>query len=117
MILSNLNIRPDSELAAVIALGDTLSSRGNIYGAHFCYLMSQTEFGTYSQKSSKIVLIGSSHSLPFRKFATNEAIFATEIFEFARSLSEPDFVLPHLQVSLKLLDLPMLLQMRNSYTQ
>lgn len=98
MILSNSTARPDLDVKAVTTLGDTLGSRGNLHAAHFCYLMAQVEFGTFSQKTSKIVLIGSSHTLPFQQFASNEAIFATEIFEFACSLADPDFALHHLQV-------------------
>lgn len=98
MILSNSTSRPDLDLKAVTTLGDSLGSRGNLHAAHFCYLMAQVEFGTFAHKSSKIVLIGSSHTLPFQQFANNEAIFATEIFEFACSLADSEFSLRHLQV-------------------
>lgn len=100
MILSNQqNTRSEVGLKAIAALGDSLGARGSLYAAHFCYLIAQQNFGDYSQKSSKIVLIGSPHTLPFHLFATNEAIFATETFEFACNLADPDFVLHHLQVS------------------
>jgi len=98
MILSNPTGRPEVDHRAIATLGDTLGSRGCLHAAHFCYLMAQLPFGSYAHKSSKIVLIGSSHTLPFQLFATNEAIFATEIFEFACHLADPDFVLHHLQV-------------------
>lgn len=98
MILSNSTARPDLDVKAITTLGDTLGSRGSLHAAHFCYLMAQVGFGTYAHKSSKIVLIGSSHNQPFNKFSSNEAIFATEIFEFACNLANSEFVLSHLQV-------------------
>lgn len=98
MILSNPSGRPELDHRAIAALGDTLGARGALHAAHFCYLMAQLEFGSYAHKSSKLVLIGASHALPFHHFATNEAIFATEIFEFACNLADTEFVLHHLQV-------------------
>lgn len=98
MILSNASARPEIDIKAITTLGDTLGSRGSLHAAHFCYLMAQIEFGSFAHKSSKIVLIGSSHNQPFKKFSTNEAIFATEIFEFACNLANPDYFMPHLQV-------------------
>ena len=32
-----------------------------LHASHFCYLMAQVDFGSFSKKNSKIVLIGSSH--------------------------------------------------------
>jgi len=68
-------------------MGDTLASNGRVAASHFCYLLSDCQFGTYNKKSSKIVLIGSSQNQEFSKFCQINAIQATEIFEFANSLS------------------------------
>nr|CAD7610358.1 unnamed protein product [Timema genevievae] len=99
MILSNCSQRPDLLRRAVIILGDTLGARGCLHAAHFCYLMAQHEFGTYTHKSSKIVLIGSSHLKPFNEFATNEAIQMTEIYLYASRLGDENFNLPQFQVN------------------
>lgn len=98
MILSNPSSRPEVDARSVTALGDVLASRGCLSAAHFCYLMAQVEFGTYSCKSSKLVLLGSSHqTLPFEEFASNEAIQCTEIYEYSQSLANAGYMLPHLQ--------------------
>ena len=78
-------------------MGDTLLARGFLLAAHFCYLVAQVEFGNYSNKSSKLMLLGSSGSLPFEAFATSEAIQCTEIYEYARQLAAPNFVIPSFQ--------------------
>ncbi|XP_052828861.1 protein transport protein Sec16A isoform X6 [Octopus bimaculoides] len=97
MMLSNHSMRPDHDKKSIITLGDTLAAKGFLHASHFCYLMAQVHFGTYSKKTSKIVLIGSSHSLSLKEFATNEAIQCTEIFEYAQSLGNPHYFLPSFQ--------------------
>ncbi|XP_049269869.1 uncharacterized protein LOC119390134 isoform X1 [Rhipicephalus sanguineus] len=98
MILSNPSSRPEVDARSITTLGDVLASRGCLSAAHFCYLMAQVEFGTYACKSSKIVLLGSSHhTLSFEEFATNEAIQCTEIYEYSQSLANAGYMLPHLQ--------------------
>ncbi|XP_023234695.1 protein transport protein Sec16A-like [Centruroides sculpturatus] len=97
MILSNPSSRTEVDLRSITTLGDTLASLGCLSAAHFCYLMAQLDFGSYSNKSSKLVLLGSSNLLPFQQFASNEAIQCTEIYEYAQTLANPEYVLPHLQ--------------------
>uniref|UniRef100_A0A2K6GD83 Protein transport protein sec16 n=1 Tax=Propithecus coquereli TaxID=379532 RepID=A0A2K6GD83_PROCO len=98
MVLSNLNNNVDVESRTMATMGDTLASKGLLDAAHFCYLMAQVGFGVYTKKSTKLVLIGSNHSLPFSKFATNEAIQRTEAYEYARSLGAQSSPLPDFQV-------------------
>uniref|UniRef100_A0A8C8ZXU0 Protein transport protein sec16 n=1 Tax=Prolemur simus TaxID=1328070 RepID=A0A8C8ZXU0_PROSS len=98
MVLSNLNNNVDVEFRTMATMGDTLASKGLLDAAHFCYLMAQVGFGVYTKKSTKLVLIGSNHSLPFCKFATNEAIQRTEAYEYARSLGAQSGPLPDFQV-------------------
>ncbi|XP_037652867.1 protein transport protein Sec16A isoform X2 [Choloepus didactylus] len=98
MVLSNLNSNVDVESRTIATMGDTLASKGLLDAAHFCYLMAQVGFGVYTKKTSKLVLIGSSHSLPFLKFATNEAIQRTEAYEYAQSLGAQTCPLPSFQV-------------------
>jgi len=73
-------------------------ARGCLHASHFCYLMAQLDFGVFSHKSSKIVLLGSSHFKPFVEFATNEAIQMTEIYIYACQLAEHEFNVSQFQV-------------------
>ncbi|KAK6194900.1 hypothetical protein SNE40_000435 [Patella caerulea] len=98
IILSNHTSKTDIDRKSIATLGDTLAAKGCLNASHFCYIMAQTQFGTFTKKTSKIVLIGSSHNLSLKEFATNQAIQCTEIYEYAQSLGNASFVLPHLQV-------------------
>lgn len=98
MVLSNLSNNMDVESRTMVTMGDTLASRGLLDAAHFCYLMAQVGLGVYTRKTTKLVLIGSNHSLPFPKFATNEAIQRTEAYEYAQSLGMQTCTLPNFQV-------------------
>ncbi|MEE6505196.1 hypothetical protein FKM82_005465 [Ascaphus truei] len=98
MVLSNLTNNLDVPSRTITTMGDTLASRGLLDAAHFCYLMAQVGFGVYTKKTAKIVLIGSNHTLPFAKFASNEAIQRTEAYEYAQSLGSRAFSLPNIQV-------------------
>ncbi|XP_036892485.1 protein transport protein Sec16A isoform X3 [Sturnira hondurensis] len=98
MVLSNLSHNVEVESRTMATMGDTLASKGLLDAAHFCYLMAQVGFGVYTKKTTKLVLIGSNHSLPFLKFATNEAIQRTEAYEYAQSLGARADPLPGFQV-------------------
>nr|XP_056716367.1 protein transport protein Sec16A [Euleptes europaea] len=98
MVLSNLTNNMDVELRTITTMGDTLASKGLLDAAHFCYLMAQVGFGIYTKKTAKLVLIGSNHSLPLLKFATNEAIQRTETYEYAQSLGTQQCCLPNFQI-------------------
>ncbi|XP_063000942.1 protein transport protein Sec16A isoform X3 [Elgaria multicarinata webbii] len=98
MVLSNLTNNMDVESRTIVTMGDTLVSKGLLDAAHFCYLMAQVGFGVYTKKTTKLVLIGSNHSLPFLKFATNAAIRRTEAYEYAQSLGTQPCCLPNFQV-------------------
>nr|XP_053775193.1 protein transport protein Sec16A isoform X11 [Desmodus rotundus] len=98
MVLSNLSHNVEVESRTMATMGDTLASKGLLDAAHFCYLMAQVGFGVYTKKTTKLVLIGSNHSLPFLKFATNEAIQRTEAYEYAQSLGAQSDPLPDFQV-------------------
>ncbi|OCT65295.1 protein transport protein Sec16A isoform X2 [Xenopus laevis] len=98
MVLSNLTNNVDVPTRAMTTMGDTLASRGLMDASHFCYLMAQVGFGIFTKKSTKLVLIGSNHSLSFAKFCTNEAIQRTEAYEYAQALGTQSFSLPNIQV-------------------
>ncbi|XP_070614866.1 LOW QUALITY PROTEIN: protein transport protein Sec16A [Erythrolamprus reginae] len=98
MVLSNLTNNTEVESRTIVTMGDTLVSKGLLDAAHFCYLMAQEGFGVYTKKTTKLVLIGANHSLPFLKFASNEAIQRTETYEYAQSLGTQPCYLPNFQV-------------------
>uniref|UniRef100_A0A669B8W3 Protein transport protein sec16 n=1 Tax=Oreochromis niloticus TaxID=8128 RepID=A0A669B8W3_ORENI len=98
MVLSNLTHTLDLDTRTITTMGDTLASKGLVDAAHFCYLMAQVGLGVFTKKSTKMVLIGSNHSLPFSQFATNEAIQRTEAYEYAQSLGSQPCSLPNFQV-------------------
>ncbi|KAM4528543.1 protein transport protein Sec16A isoform 2-T2 [Odontesthes bonariensis] len=98
MVLSNLTHTLDLDTRTIATMGDTLASKGLMDAAHFCYLMAQVGLGVFTKKSTKMVLIGSNHSLPFYQFATNEAIQRTEAYEYAQSLGSQYCSLPNFQV-------------------
>ncbi|XP_061555389.1 protein transport protein Sec16A isoform X2 [Phycodurus eques] len=98
MVLSNLTHTLDLDTRTITTMGDTLASKGLIDAAHFCYLMAQAGLGVYTKKTTKMVLIGSNHSLPFYHFATNQAIQRTEAYEYAQSLGSQPCSLPNFQV-------------------
>ncbi|XP_043999924.1 protein transport protein Sec16A isoform X3 [Gambusia affinis] len=98
MVLSNLTHNMDLDTRTITTMGDTLASKGLTDAAHFCYLMAQVGLGVYTKKSTKLVLLGSNHSLAFNQFATNEAIQRTEAYEYAQSLGSQPCSLPNFQV-------------------
>ncbi|XP_052093102.1 uncharacterized protein LOC127729365 isoform X3 [Mytilus californianus] len=97
MMLSNQTHKADLDRKCIMTMGDTLASRGFLHASHFCYLMAQAGFGSYHKKTSKMVLIGSNHSLSLSEFATNEAIQCSEVYEYAMSLGNSSFFSPNLQ--------------------
>ncbi|KAK0132687.1 Protein transport protein Sec16B [Merluccius polli] len=118
MVLSNLTHTLDLDTRTITTMGDTLgrfstsslsglikllnwsflaASKGLVDAAHFCYMMAQVGLGVYTKKSTKMVLVGSNHSLPFYQFATNEAIQRTEAYEYAQSLGSQSCSLPNFQ--------------------
>ncbi|NXS75903.1 SC16A protein, partial [Pandion haliaetus] len=103
----NLTNNVDLESRTIATMGDTLASKGLLDAAHFCYLMAQVGFGVYTRKTTKLHIISMLNSifplpflnsLPFFKFATNEAIQRTEAYEYAQSLGTQPGCLPNFQV-------------------
>lgn len=95
MIISNCTDKPELVKRAILALGDSLAARGDIFASQFCYLLVEPEFGD----SAKIVLLGGTVENLHRN---DEAIMMTEVYEYARSLSDENFFVASLQ-SYKLL--------------
>ncbi|XP_018059402.1 PREDICTED: uncharacterized protein LOC108694426 isoform X2 [Atta colombica] len=97
MIISNTSTNPEVNRRSITTLGDTLFARGDIHAAHFCYILAQIDFGTYGTNGVKLVLIGANHNKSYSEFFTMEAVMLTEIYEYARNLSDPHFTLVDLQ--------------------
>jgi len=97
MIISNTSANPEINRRSITTLGDTLFAKGDIYAAHLCYILAQIDFGAYGANGVKLVLIGANQNKPYSEFLTMEAIMLTEIYEYARNLSDPCFTLVDLQ--------------------
>lgn len=99
MIISNCTDKPDLVKRSIMALGDSLANRGDVFGSQFCYLLVEPHFKEFSDPSSdfKIALLGTSNQKSFKHFATDDAIIMSEVYEYARSLSEENFFIPVLQ--------------------
>lgn len=65
-MVSNPTGATHKDRASIVLLGDTLAARGQLHAAHFCYLVAGMEWGSYTCKDSKLVLIGASNNLPFQ---------------------------------------------------
>ncbi|CAL8309479.1 unnamed protein product [Lota lota] len=98
VMLANETADPGVQRKAVVAMGDTLASRGRIHAAHVCYLTAYVHFGFFTQKTDRLVLLGTSHRLPFSQFAQNAAIQCTELFEYSQNLGGKYFCIPTFQV-------------------
>ena len=98
MILSNSKSTKEGlDIRSIKTLGDKLHEKGFLYAGQFCYLMAKLAFESYENKNSRLVLIGGDRALPFQAFATNEAIQATEVYEYAQKLSNLEHMIPTLQ--------------------
>jgi hypothetical protein len=100
MIISNCTDKPELVKRSIMALGDSLASRGDIYGSQFCYLLMDPQFTDYSDttmSNGKIALLGTNVNKSFKEFASNESIILTEVYEYARSLSSENYFIASLQ--------------------
>ncbi|XP_056133378.1 protein transport protein Sec16B [Lampris incognitus] len=98
VMLSNETGDAAAQQKAIISMGDTLASKHLIHAAHVCYLTAYAPFGFFTQKAERLVLLGSSHRLPFLDFATDSAIQCTELFEYCQTLGGKFFSIPSFQV-------------------
>ncbi|XP_052894280.1 uncharacterized protein LOC128301712 isoform X2 [Anopheles moucheti] len=108
MLMSNSSAKPELIKKSITTLGDTLLHRGDLYAAHFCYLLSDVAFGRFADVKQdaavgnngtvRLVLLGAAHhNRSFREVSTNESIMMTEIYEYARSLNEDRYSIAELQ--------------------
>ncbi|XP_072935407.1 uncharacterized protein Sec16 isoform X5 [Epargyreus clarus] len=109
MLLANATGRADHDRRTLTQLGDSLASRGLIYSAQFCYLAAGEPLarhplaplgagpGEGAGPPRLSLLLADPRASTLAQFATNQAIFATEVYEYALSLSQ-DYVINELQV-------------------
>ncbi|XP_028175050.1 uncharacterized protein LOC114363514 isoform X1 [Ostrinia furnacalis] len=109
IILSNTSAKPEQDRRTLIQLGDTLAARGLIYSAQFCYISGGVQWAPHplaplppapspaAPAPRLTLLLADPRAQTFGQHATNEAIFATEIYEYALSLNQ-DYVIKELQV-------------------
>ncbi|XP_026812247.1 protein transport protein Sec16A isoform X1 [Rhopalosiphum maidis] len=90
MILSNQQVNINNARNATIQLGDTLNAKGDVFGAHFCYLAIQIPLESIGL-SSKFTLLGTSTDQVFNTMVTNRAILLTSAYEFSMRLNLSHF--------------------------
>ncbi|KAJ3599598.1 hypothetical protein NHX12_033554 [Muraenolepis orangiensis] len=98
VMLANETADPSVQRRAVVVMGDTLASRGLFHAAHVCYLTALVPWGFFTQKTDRLVLLGSSSRSPFSRFAQNAALQCTELFEYSQNLGGKYFSIPSFQV-------------------
>ncbi|XP_016093636.1 protein transport protein Sec16B [Sinocyclocheilus grahami] len=98
VLLSNETGDPFIHHRSIITMGDTLASRDMLYASQICYLTAQCSFGWYTNRSERLVLLGSKQSVLFSKFCHNSAIRCTELFEYCQRLGNAEFIVPAFQV-------------------
>ena len=97
MILANRSCKLDN--ASIVALGESLMSRGRLHAAHLCYHLGEVNFSAYGSAAPKYQLLGvNNECLKPGLFPRPEYMRMMEVFEFAMNLGKHDFVLPHFQV-------------------
>ncbi|XP_063393009.1 uncharacterized protein LOC134678385 isoform X2 [Cydia fagiglandana] len=108
IILSNTSAKPENETRTLTQLGDSLTARGLLYSAQFCYISARVPFSRHplapfapppsvpTSPPRLALLLADSRADSLNQLATNEAIFATEIYEYALSLSQ-DYCIGELQ--------------------
>ncbi|XP_050443155.1 uncharacterized protein LOC126847123 isoform X2 [Adelges cooleyi] len=94
MILSNQHVNINNAYNAILQLGDTLGAKGDIFGAHFCYLTSYMP--VEPGMPSKFTLLGTSSNQPFNTNTSNRVILITSAYEFAIRLNNSNFFIPSL---------------------
>jgi hypothetical protein len=107
VILSN---ETPSNNAAIISLGDSLMSKGRLFGAHFCYKMADVELEGYGCQVHRYSLLGvGPQEVIFGEFPNLDQLAMTLVYEFAMSLGKETFTIPLFQ-TFKFLHLIQLIQ-------
>lgn len=81
----------------IILCNICLGAKGDVFGAHFCYLAIQIPLESLGL-SPKYTLLGTSSNQPFNTMASNRAILLTSAYEFSMRLNLSNFQIPSLLV-------------------
>ncbi|MDP2434686.1 MAG: hypothetical protein Q8P67_02985, partial [archaeon] len=94
-----LSSRVEGNRRIIGQLGDQLwATRRDNVAAHVCYLLAEHPFQELHAKGARLVLLGGDHKLHRSSFfASPEALYRSEIFEYAKKLANGSFVLPSIQ--------------------
>ncbi|XP_076846625.1 protein transport protein Sec16B isoform X2 [Brachyhypopomus gauderio] len=98
IVLSNEMGDSDIRDRFLVTMGDTLASRGLLNAAHICFLLAGLPFGWYTNRTHRLVLLGSTQTASFNKFCQNSAIRCTEVLEYCRRLEDTSYIIPSFQV-------------------
>ncbi|XP_073427397.1 protein transport protein Sec16B isoform X2 [Dendrobates tinctorius] len=97
VMLSNPMSDPEVNQRAIIAMGDNLVLKGLTEAGHCCYLTAGISLGKISEKSDRLVLLGSNQNQSFKKFASTANIQRTEILEYCQILGKISHFMPSFQ--------------------
>ncbi|XP_073499458.1 protein transport protein Sec16B [Phyllobates terribilis] len=98
VMLSNPMSDPEMNQRAIIAMGDNLVLKGLTEAGHCCYLTAGISLGKISEKSERLVLLGSNQNQSFKKFASMANIQRTEILEYCQILGKISHFIPSFQI-------------------
>ncbi|GLJ49692.1 hypothetical protein SUGI_1054510 [Cryptomeria japonica] len=85
--------RTQGDERVIVHLGDCLwKERGEVAAAHTCYLVAEANFEYFSD-SARLCLVGADHWKFPRTYASPEAIQRTELYEYAKLLGNPQYIL------------------------
>lgn len=85
--------RTKGDERVIVHLGDCLwKERGEVAAAHTCYLVAEANFEYFSD-AARLCLIGADHLKYPRTYASPEAIQRTELYEYAKVLGNPQYIL------------------------
>ncbi|XP_075689203.1 protein transport protein Sec16B isoform X2 [Rhinoderma darwinii] len=98
VILSNQMSDVELNQRAIITMGDNLVLKGLTEAGHCCYLTAGISPGKISEKSDRLVLLGSNQNQKFKKFASTAHIQRTEILEYCHGLGKISHCIPSFQI-------------------
>ncbi|CAB0005795.1 unnamed protein product [Nesidiocoris tenuis] len=97
IILGNPTANGKIDRKSIIRLGDSLSSKGRLFAAQFCYVTANVAVVAY-EPNAKLVLLGANTKLDNPLLSSCRAILLTMCYEYGLKLKQPDFSIPSLQV-------------------
>lgn len=85
--------RTKGDERVIVHLGDCLwKERGEVAAAHTCYMVAEANFEYFSD-TARLCLIGADHLKYPRTYTSPEAIQRTELYEYAKTLGNPQYIL------------------------